>query len=208
MPKRLSEKQRDEIVKRFTIGSTIDELSHEFNFTKSTIIRNLKKYLGENEYKKLVEKKFLSAKTFKFKNENKSDEEFEIDNIYLSQDSEAFVEIAPIDLEIDPNNQKDISSIPLEEINFPNLLFMVVHKNIELDIKELGDFPEWEFLPKADLKRKAIEVFYDLKMAKRFCKKDQKVIKVPNTDVFKMVAPILISRGITRIVTFEKLIAL
>ena len=35
-----------------------------------------------------------------------------------------------------------------------------------------------------------------------------KVIKVPNTDVFKIAAPILISRGISRIVSAEQLIAL
>ena len=72
----------------------------------------------------------------------------------------------------------------------------------------LKDFPEWQFLPENDLKRKTIEIYYDLKIAKRFCKKDQKVIKVPNTGVFKIVAPILISRGISRIVTSDKLIAL
>ena len=59
-----------------------------------------------------------------------------------------------------------------------------------------------------DLKRKTIEIYYDLKTAKRDCMKEQKVIKVPNTDVFRIVSPILISRGITRIVSAEKLIAL
>ena len=53
-----------------------------------------------------------------------------------------------------------------------------------------------------------IRTGYDLKTAKRLCNKDQKVIKVPNTDVFKIVAPILISRGISRIVNSEQLIAL
>ena len=48
----------------------------------------------------------------------------------------------------------------------------------------------------------------DLQKAKRMCNKEQKVIKVPNTDVFKIVAPLLISRGISRIVNDDKLIAL
>jgi len=47
-----------------------------------------------------------------------------------------------------------------------------------------------------------------LKTAKRMCNKDQKVIKVPNTDVFRIVAPILMSRGISRIVTAENLISI
>ena len=44
--------------------------------------------------------------------------------------------------------------------------------------------------------------------SKRSTKKDQKVIKVPNSDVFQITAPILISRGISRIVCSEVLIAL
>jgi hypothetical protein len=85
---------------------------------------------------------------------------------------------------------------------------MIVNKNIELEVKLLKDYPDWEFLPNEDLKRKTIEIYYDLKTAKRDCMKEQKVIKVPNTDVFRIVSPILISRGITRIVSAEKLIAL
>ena len=85
---------------------------------------------------------------------------------------------------------------------------MVVDKNIELEIKLLKDYPNWEFLPNEDLNRKTIEIFFDLKIAKRSCKKEQKVIKVPNTNVFKIVSPILISRGISRIVSEEKLIAI
>ena len=36
-------------------------------------------------------------------------------------------------------------------------------------------------------------------MQKDFVIKNQKVIKIPNTKVFKIVAPILVSRGISRI---------
>ena len=72
----------------------------------------------------------------------------------------------------------------------------------------MKDYPEWEFLPNEDLKRKTIEIYFDLKLAKRVCSKEQKVIKVPNTDVFRIVSPILISRGISRIVSPDKLIAI
>ena len=72
----------------------------------------------------------------------------------------------------------------------------------------MKDYPEWEFLPNEDLQRKTIEIYYDLNIAKRSCNKDQKVIKVPNTDVFRIVAPILVSRGISRIVSSENLISL
>ena len=85
---------------------------------------------------------------------------------------------------------------------------MIVDKKIELEIKLLKEFPDWNFLPTDDLNRKTIEIYLDLNIAKRFCNKDQKVIKVPNSDVFRITAPLLISRGISRIVSADKLIAL
>ena len=88
------------------------------------------------------------------------------------------------------------------------MAYMVVDKKIELEVKKLKDYPEWHFLSENELERKTIEIYIDLKAAKRSCNKEQKVIKVPNTDVFKLVAPILLSKGITRIVNSDKLISL
>ena len=216
MAKRLSEKQKEEIVRRFCNGCGLDELSTEFNFTKTTITKNLKKYLGEEEYKNFNKKhKYRVEQSQVLDKQDKTYKEAETINInYPIQDSEtsfnlnSFVEIAPLAQEINHSTQKDLSSIPIEDITFPKVVYMIVDKNIELNIKVLRDFPEWQFLPQDDLERKTIEVYYDLKIAKRFCKKDQKVIKVPNPNVFNIVAPILISKGISRIVTSENLIAL
>ena len=49
MAKRLTEKQKKLIITSFKDGSTIEHLSKEFECTDSTIIRNLKKYLGDKE---------------------------------------------------------------------------------------------------------------------------------------------------------------
>ena len=54
MAKRLSEKQKENIIKLFINGKTIDELSKEFKRTKLTITRNLKNKLGESEYKEFI----------------------------------------------------------------------------------------------------------------------------------------------------------
>jgi len=202
LTKRLTEKQKSEITGYFKNGKTIEALSKEFNCTKLTITRNLKKNLGEIVYKELVEKN---------KNGNELSDDLilsanQLDNNNFS--STEFIEISPLHFEIENVPRKELSSIPLQEIDFPKTVYMVVGKNIELEIKLLKDYPEWEFLPNEDLQRKTIEIYCDLKLAKRACSKEQKVIKVPNTDVFRIVSPILISRGISRIVSAEKLIAL
>ena len=202
MAKRLTEKQKSEIAENFKNGKTIEALSKDFNCTILTITRNLKKNLGEIIFKELAKKnkisdQFKNAETF---DGNKSE------NSNFS--SEEFIEISPLHFDLENFPRKELSSIPLQEVDFPKIVYMIVDKNIELEIKLLKDYPEWEFLPNEDLKRKTIEIYFDLKLAKRACSKEHKVIKVPNTDVFRIVSPILISRGISRIVSADKLIAL
>ena len=227
MTKRLTEKQKEEIVKNFKYGVAIDVLSQKHNCTKSTIIRNLKKNLGELKYKEYLNK----SKTFVQKsrtNRNQTNDfkksDFDGDDLrkdfnnpgVLNEDITAsnfapidsFFEIAPLDYEIDSSSRKELSSVSISDIDFPKIAYMVVDKKIELEIKLLKDFPEWEFLPHDDLNRKTIEIFFDLNLAKRSCSKEQKVLKVPNTDVFKIAAPILLERGISRIICAENLIAL
>ena len=121
---------------------------------------------------------------------------------------DSFFEIPPIDYEIDNSSRKELSSVPLSKIDFPKVVYMIVDKKIELEIKLLKDFPVWQFLPQDDLSRKTIEIFFDLNLAKRSCNKDQKVLKVPNTDVFRIASPVLVAKGISRIVCAENLIAL
>ena len=210
MAKRLSAEEKKEILNLFIdYKFSIDQLSEKFECSNATIIRNLKKELGNVEYQKII-KECNSKKISDNTNEDIKLEENR--NIALSLDTEErdfnFVELAPLDYEIDNVSRKEISSVPINEIEFPNVVYLIVNKNTELEIKFLKDYPEWEFLPNEDLKRKTIEIYFDLKLAKRAFSKEQKVIKVPNTDVFRIVSPILISRGISRIVSSEKLIAL
>ncbi len=226
MPKKLSDNQKEEIVKFFTEGKTIDQLSKEFNFTKLTIVNNLKKNLGKEKYKEFFEKSKLASQTIDLKENNKSfvcegnlsnksKNDILTNEIILNQNlqeeiapANPFMEILPLTFDIENTKQKDLSSVPIGDVNFPNIVYMIVDKKIELEVKYLKDFPNWQFLSKDELNRKTIEIYLDLKIAKRFCKKEQKVIKVPNTDVFRTVAPILSSRGITRIISADQLIAL
>ena len=219
MAKRLKDKEKEEIAKLFISGINIEQISQKFNCTKLTISRNLKNNLGEDVYKELLEsiksnnklihdkkqninllnKKNSDDYQKKFKNEA-AENEFVINS--------EFIEIKPLNYDIGNKIQKDLSSIPISEIDFPKTVFMIVDNKVELEIKYLKDYPEWQFLSDEELNRKTIEIYYDMKIAKGYCGKEQKVIKVPNTAVFKKVASILISRGISRIVSPDRLIAL
>lgn len=223
MAKRLSEKQKLEIVEGFLNNKTIDFLSEKYNFTKLTVSRNLKKSLGEKKYKEIVNKENLpldnniseeklvkNEKEFKSKIQNSYAHNALKDKLSLDKviQLEPFIEIAPLDHDFEAATQKDLSSVPLSEVKLPDMVYLIVKKEIELETKFLGDYPEWQFLPQQDLNRKTLEIYFDLKTAKRSCNKDQKVIKVPNADVFRIVSPILLSRGISRLITSENLISI
>ena len=227
MRKRLTEKQKEEITKSFKSGIPIDVLSQKYNCTDTTIIRNLKKNLGELKYKDFFQKSKSSIEKSRTNNNQVYDfNKTDFDSDDLRKDSnkpkvlnenitasnfapiDAFFEIAPLDYEINSSSRKELSSVSLSEVDFPKVVYMVVDKKIELEIKLLKDFPEWDFLPHDDLNRKTIEIFFDLNLAKRSCNKEQKVLKVPNADVFRIAAPILLDKGISRIVCPENLIAL
>ena len=216
MPRKLSKEQKEEIIQIFSKNVAVEEISKKFNFSKLTIIRNLKKSLGESKYKELVDKQKSINKNKKIyekidiiKDEESSNslfsnKTFEDKKFAITE----FVELTPLNEQIDNVDRKDFSSISISDIEFPKNVYMVVHKNIELEIKLLKEYAEWSFLPIEDLNRKTIKIYYDLRIAKTFCSKEQKVIKIPNTEVFKVVAPILISRGISRVVCPDKLVAL
>ena len=222
LAKHLSGKQKEKILELFLSGKTIDELSIEFGCTKLTISRNLKKNFGEDKFKFIKDNNRLNNKISqkterieKASNTSKTDLTESLSEDFYKHSSEneflqssSFTEITPLLLDIDNEPQKDYTSVSLEAVKFPEMVYMVVDKNIELNIKSLKDYPEWQYLSESELNRKTIEIFFELKLAKLKCNKDQKVIKVPNTKVFEIVRPILISKGISRIINNDQLIAL
>ena len=215
MPKRLTEEEKKLIVQKLLNGEDIESLSMQYGVTKITINRNIKKLLGKAEFeifsKKIKAKNKLNViKTSKSViNRNKYPKQ-EIkklkDDALGSYDN--FTELTPLFFDIENEPQKDLTSVDIKSFNFPKIVYMIINKKIELETKSLKDYPEWQFLSNDDLNRRTLEIFFDINTAKKACHKDQKVIKVPNPEVFKLVAPILSTRGITRIISEDKLISL
>lgn len=227
MAKRLTEREKENLISEFTEGEIVENLSQKFGCTKLTVIRNLKKSLGEKVYldlsnkRKSTQKEFgkiaIDIKSALNKEEKKESDDLKIkdkdflNSIQNSSDyshNSSFLEIVPLDFDIENSPRKELSSVHISEVELPKIAYIIVDKHTELEIKLIKDYPNWEFLPPDDLNRKAFEIYIDIKNAKRICNKEQKVIKLPNTKVLKIAAPHLVSRGISRIVSAEQLIAL
>ena len=131
----------------------------------------------------------------------------EDENIHNSDNT--FQEIIPLisSLDFDQNNkQSDFEILKYE--NLPESVYMIVDKKVELDLKPIADLPEWSFLPKNELQRNAILLFSNQRSAKRICSRNQRVIKIPNTSIFKLSKSYLISKGITRLILEDSIIGL
>ena len=200
VPKKITDKEIKDLVNDFRSGILLKNLVKSYGYSKTTINKYLKKNIEEKEYKNLTQSQI-------FENATASNNHSAFNHESCNFQSE-FYELEPVEVNIDQESRKELSSIPLNQINLPPMVYMIVEKNIELKTKLLKEYASWQFLPEDDLNRKTIEIFFDMKIAKSMCNKDQKVIKIPNTKVFHIVAPILLSRGITRIVSQEQLITI
>ena len=117
--------------------------------------------------------------------------------------------IAPLISEFDFDKDKQKSDFEiLHYESLPESVYMIVDKKVELDLQLISDLPEWSFLPENELERNAILLFSTQRSAKRSCSRNQKVIKIPNTSIFKLSRPYLISKGITRLILEDSIIAL
>ena len=215
--RKVTRTEKLEIKELFINGKSIKDISTSYDFSVQTITRQLKDILGENDFKKIKKntkspnsfnktkevpaKRKVSSITMKKNIENKEE------NFGDNSDQEIFV-VLPLDENVNIDEQKDISSRPISEVNFPKMLFMIIKNEFELETKLLKDYPEWNFLPNEDLKRKTIQIFSEKKIAKLNCRKDQKLLQVPNPRVLLLASKNLRNKGITRIVFDDLLLSL
>ena len=224
LPKKVSESQEKDFLRLFRNGKNIKEIANIYKFSTTTISLKLKSQLNKEEFKE-IRYNNLSKSIKDSQKNNKNKYEFykknyptdshshpNEDNNKLSEetiyDDGNFFEIVPINGEFDFEKRREFTTETLVNIKFPETLYMLVDKSIELAPKMLKDYPQWSYMPEEDLKRMTLEIFDDQKYAKKICPKNQKLIKVPNPNVFRLVAKYLKIKGISRIIFNDLLLSI
>ena len=232
--RRLTKTQKAEILEAYRAGYNTNSLALKYTCTTNTINRTVKTMLSESEYKLLKEERSeISSKrlqivengNLKERDEdmvleidqeiNKTDnliEEFSLNNEDTKDHKNIdtnFELIEPLRSSYDFDQDKQ--KLDFELLNYeslPESVYMIVNKKVELELQLLSDLPEWSFLPENELQRNAILLFTNQRSAKRSCSSNQRVIKIPNTSVFKLSKPYLISKGVTRLILEDSIIGL
>ena len=145
------------------MGKSISELANLFEFSTQTITRQLKIMFDENEFRRLKKNLLTQNKNIKLSDKKfVTDENIENDislNLNNSTQEQTFFEVLPVLNGINLDHQKDLTSVPISDADFPKIVYMIVDKKIELVIKLLRDYPEWDFLSDYDLNRKTAHQF-------------------------------------------------
>lgn len=204
VPKIISDENKKNMIEDFKKGFNLEDLSIKYGLKELTIKKHLKKLLTEAELKgsnkNISEKESITNNTEKVLNSKKDKSSIET--------KEEFYEIIPLSEEIDFTARKDLATKSLKEFNLPNNTYMIINNKTELEIHLIRDFPEFSFLSENDQECKTIKLFSEKKIASSFCSKNQKIIKVPNGDVFKLSSPFLLKKGISRIIYDEYLLSI
>ena len=131
------------------------------------------------------------------------------DNETFNQDDEnVFHEIAVLPVDLPEVTTQQVVCRPFASELVPDSVYMLVDKTVELDPRPLSEFPELGFIDPSEQERQALCLYASPRAAKRQCGRSQRVIKVPDTQVFEQTSSYLLARGITHLVVEGSLFVL
>lgn len=94
---------------------------------------------------------------------------------------------------------KPLHILPLSEAAIPRICYLVVDRTSDLVTRPLKDFAELGQIPDHEVQEKTLPVFDNHRVAKRFMRRMQRVVKIPDGRVFLKVGSYLQAKGITRL---------
>ncbi len=168
-----------------------DDIRDVVNETDKSLVINLEKEDDEDSSEKY--KNQFSKEINDSSNENFS--EFQV--------------ITPLSTEFGFEKEKQkVACKALDDETLPDIVYMLIDKKVEVEPQLISELSDWDFLPKSEQERKAILLFSNQRTAKRSCARTQRVIKIPNTNVFKLSSNYLVAKGITRLILEDCLISI
>ncbi|MEB3226081.1 MAG: hypothetical protein VKJ86_09790 [Synechococcus sp.] len=111
------------------------------------------------------------------------------------------------DLDLTPVSPSEtVEILPLEAAQFPRTCYIVTDRMSELIARPLQEFQDLGHIPDTEISQKTLPVFDNHRVAKRFIRgRTQKIIKVPNGEIFFKTSGCLAAKGITRLLLDGKI---
>lgn len=231
---RLTDSQKSELVERYRQGQSSAELAAAFGCSPNTVSRAVKAALDPAEYAQLKQQRSrgiqaeapveavptpepeaaVAASPDDASEESSilaiddaddfAGDDADPDDIGEGED-DIFTPVAVLPLAI---SHEPVAVQPLAAAEWPDSLYMLVDKTVELQPKPLREFAELGQLPPHEEELQALQLFTNPRQAKRHCGRTQRVIKMPDPAVLVRRSSYLQVKGITRLVVEGSLYAL
>lgn len=98
--------------------------------------------------------------------------------------------------------------LPLSAAAFPKTCYLVIDRAAELITRPLKDFAELGKVPPQEIQQRTLPIFESHRIARRFSKRKEKVIKVPDGRLIEKAHAQLEAKGITRLLMDGRIYAL
>lgn len=98
--------------------------------------------------------------------------------------------------------------LPLSAAAFPKTCYLVIDRAAELITRPLKDFAELGKVPAHEIQQRTLPIFESHRIARRFSKRKEKVIKVPDGRMIEKAHAQLEAKGITRLLMDGRIYAL
>ncbi|MBD1870011.1 hypothetical protein H6F93_19130 [Leptolyngbya sp. FACHB-671] len=96
-------------------------------------------------------------------------------------------------------SKERVSVLPLSEAPIPKIFYLVVDRASELITRPLRDFADLGQIPDEEIQARTLPIFDNHRVARRFSRRMQRVVKVPDGRMLHKVGPYLQAKGITRL---------
>jgi len=136
------------------------------------------------------------------------DMEDEIEDIEEDEEDFEDEEIEKKLIVSNPMAESQLQVLPLENATFPKVCYLVIDRYAELVTKPLKDFGHLGKIPGSEILQLTLPIFDNHKVAKRFCDRKGKVIKVPDGKMLQKTSIYLKAKGISRILIDGKIYSL
>ncbi|MFE4108276.1 hypothetical protein [Almyronema epifaneia] len=92
-----------------------------------------------------------------------------------------------------------IEIIPLAQANLPKTCYLVVDRTADLITRPLREFGELGQIPDSEIEARTLPIFDNHRVARRFSRRNQRVVKIPDGEVLQKTSQYLHAKGITRL---------
>jgi transposase-like protein len=135
--------------------------------------------------------------------ESEADDDLDDDDLDDDLDDDPEDEVSPRGIKtftsVNVPEGTPVQVLPLTEAALPRTCYVVIDRSAELITRPLKDFADLGQIPIEETQEKTLPIFDNHRVAKRFLRRMQRVVKVPDGRVFQKVSPYLQAKGITRL---------